>query len=301
MKITKIDQNIAKAFSATFMLKLMNGVNTDLFKDIYKSSKFYKDNDASTIKDILNNYYSFLLDHYRNEYVYKNLLISHIKKNQTGSIYSIVTEKNVGKNSRADLSIFSNTSIAYEIKTELDTYSRLDKQLIDYSNAFEYVNVLTTTKKIKTIEKKIDKSFGIKILNDSKEIETIREASSNLESLTHSGIYSLLRQKEVIQLLKRHYGFMPYDFSTVSSRKEIVNSFTKIEIETCHKHAVEILKYRMKYSKVMNLLEKIPHSLLSISLNNQIQNESKAFFKFLNLHFDELDHHIRMMQHRKLF
>lgn len=301
MNIISNELQIAKTFSASFLIKLMNGRNIDLFIDTYKNSYFYKKNHTPRIKDVLNSYYSFLLEYYKNEYVYKNLLISHIKKHEDNNLYSIITEKNVGKNSRADLSIFSNTSTAYEIKTDLDTLYRLDKQLVDYSTAFEHVYVLTTEKRLKAIENKIDNRFGIKVLNSSNKIETFRKSITNKEHLTHTGIYSLLKQNEILQLLRKHYGFVPYDFSTVTSRKEIINLFISIDIEKCHYYAVEILKYRMKYSKVMSILEKIPSSLISIGLNNQIQKESKTFLNFLDLHLEELNHHIRMMQHGKLF
>lgn len=45
--------------------------------------------------------------------------------------------------SRVDLCRVNGKSIAYEIKTELDTMNRLEKQVEDYSKIFEYVYIVT--------------------------------------------------------------------------------------------------------------------------------------------------------------
>jgi hypothetical protein len=51
-------------------------------------------------------------------------------------------ELNVGS-SRLDIGRINGKSIAYEIKTELDTLDKLEKQLNDYSKVFEYIYVIT--------------------------------------------------------------------------------------------------------------------------------------------------------------
>lgn len=45
-------------------------------------------------------------------------------------------------NSRLDLGTINGRSYAYEIKTELDTLAKLERQLIDYSAVFEFVTVV---------------------------------------------------------------------------------------------------------------------------------------------------------------
>ncbi|WP_313799062.1 sce7726 family protein [Cytobacillus sp.] len=50
-------------------------------------------------------------------------------------------ELNVGS-SRLDIGRINGKSIAYEIKTELDTLDKLEKQINDYSKVFEYIYII---------------------------------------------------------------------------------------------------------------------------------------------------------------
>lgn len=65
------------------------------------------------------------------------------------------------KSSRADLCKINNNSFVFEIKTDLDTLDRLDKQLFDYSSVFEYVYVVCSEKNLSKIVDSISENVGI--------------------------------------------------------------------------------------------------------------------------------------------
>ncbi len=93
-------------------------------------------NKELSVRESLN---EFLLQHYPNETSIKSTFINNflLKTNNHVSIF----ELNVGK-SRLDLCKINGNSIAYEIKTELDTPRRLLQQMEDYCQVFERVYLI---------------------------------------------------------------------------------------------------------------------------------------------------------------
>lgn len=288
----------AKVFSASYLIDLMNGRRLDHFKDIYQNANI--DNDNTSIKNILNSYYSALLESYRNEYVYKNKLLKNIKSNEQTNRFSLISEIDVGSESRVDMALFSSSSHAYEIKTEFDSLNRLDKQLQDYAKAFEYVWAVTSENKVETLARRLDCSIGIQYMNNANELMVFRNAESNIDKITHEGLFTLLRQREFIQLLKIHYGPIYYDGS-FESRKKLFQLFKDIQPQEAHTKAVGILKNRVQYNRLSSLLNTLPESLFTIGLNTTIQKETSRFLKFLDSRIEQLNHHIHMMHHGKLF
>ncbi|MCC4044733.1 sce7726 family protein [Enterococcus gallinarum] len=119
-----------------------------------------------TTHDILNKFpelspreiYNELVKFYPNENVIKaNFVNSNLlKSNSHVSIF----ELNVN-NSRADICKINGHSFAYEIKTDLDSTFRLEKQLQDYLNVFEYVFVICSNDKYDYFVKHISEPCGV--------------------------------------------------------------------------------------------------------------------------------------------
>ena len=63
--------------------------------------------------------------------------------------------------SRVDLCKINGTSIAYEIKTDLDNLKRLDKQVLDYQRVFEQVYVICSLRRVSEVESVLPDNCGI--------------------------------------------------------------------------------------------------------------------------------------------
>lgn len=109
----------------------------------------------STIRESLN---TFLLRHYPNETSIKSTFINNIllKTKNHVSIF----ELNVGK-SRLDLCKINGTSVAYEIKTDLDTPKRLTQQMNDYFQVFDEVYLICSMKNLKNMLPYLQEECGI--------------------------------------------------------------------------------------------------------------------------------------------
>jgi hypothetical protein len=121
---------------------------------------------------------TLLINNYPNETVIKSSFINDVilKSNNHVTIF----ELNVGS-SRADLCKINGSSIAYEIKTDLDNIQRLDKQLNDYLKVFEKIYVICSENKFEQINKNVMPECGI---------YTYRK--------TRTGIYRFKKVKEAL-------------------------------------------------------------------------------------------------------
>lgn len=112
--------------------------------------------DYRSSRQLLND---FVLRYYPNETVIKANFVNNVLLKQ-GHSNITVFEFPVG-NSRVDLCKINGCSSAFEIKTDLDTFSRLEGQLIDYADVFERVYVITSDKRWKALPDYVSKEFGI--------------------------------------------------------------------------------------------------------------------------------------------
>jgi len=77
---------------------------------------------------------------------------------------------------RADMLIVSNEFHALEIKGDLDNLSKLPDQLHDYSNTFDKISMVITTKHLKNIRQLLPRYTGI-ILFEKNSLRIIRKAT----------------------------------------------------------------------------------------------------------------------------
>lgn len=100
-----------------------------------------------------------LMHCYPNESAIKASFVDNVILKQTTRAVSIF-ELPVG-DSRADFCKVNGHSAAYEIKTDLDTFYRLEKQLSDYYDVFDYVYVITSDSRWRSLPDYVPEDCGI--------------------------------------------------------------------------------------------------------------------------------------------
>lgn len=104
----------------------------------------------TVVNDLIFNYYFC-------ERVIKYHFIRHLKlKND----HIVAFEMSIG-DSRIDICRINGSSYAYEIKTEYDTFDRLESQMRDYLKTFEKVYVIVPNTRISEVKSFIPASCGI--------------------------------------------------------------------------------------------------------------------------------------------
>jgi len=204
------------------------------------------------VRDFINN---LTVNYYANESVIKNSFIKNcISKHKS---HTLLYEFNV-KNSRVDLCKINGKSIAYEIKTDFDSFNRLDTQLPDYATVFEKVYLIISKHKYDSSRKDLDmilpKNVGIYSYKNVKGIikfNCIRKALLNktdpLQQLIHLSTYEL-----------KYYFNIPNSYSKDDLITSTLSKYSVKFINTVFKKAIKY-RYSSNTDCLYSQIESVNH------------------------------------------
>lgn len=142
-------------------------------------------------------YNKIILNYYPNEICIKSSFIKQVL--MTGKRHVTIFELPVGS-SRADLCKINGESIAYEIKTDLDNFTRLQKQINDYYKIFEKVFIICSETNVENILKLIPESCGVYSYKQNRQknykFTLVKEASSE-NQISPLAQLKLIRKNEL--------------------------------------------------------------------------------------------------------
>lgn len=266
-------QAISKIFSRNVVLEIAKKNRLELFRSILMENYPSYNSKGKSISKIYDEMYTLLKKKYRNEYVYKNEIAKNIiRKSHKFCNVSYVNEFKVN-GCIADVAIFNDTSTAYEIKTELDSFERLDEQLSVYKDVFEFVYMVVPEKKKAQALRVAHDNTGIITLNEKNVLNYERMAISNIKSLSKEKIFNCLRPSEYASLYEEIVG------TKASGRAADIkdmcrNVFVELDIENAHKEMLKKLTARglERFEKDHFLF--LPQSLLATLLNLRLNRKS---------------------------
>ena len=233
----------ANMFSTTKFDKLVESgdfsyMNSKVSKYGINSSKPIR-----TIRDYLMYAYNSLLNNYRNEYVYKNLIINKILLGKHSlNTTTILNEFKIGK-SIADLVLLNGTSKVFEIKTELDSSFRCHSQISDYRKVFENIYLVTHITLVEKYITELEPYIGIIALTENKTLRIIRESTRHTENLDSETMIKCLRKGEYSNIIKRYFGELPKT-TAVNFFSACKDLFAQIPVEALHDMMLVELKKR---------------------------------------------------------
>jgi hypothetical protein len=214
---------------------------------------------ARSIADAFDIAYAALLRNYRNEYVFKNAIVSKIVYGRhKPSTASAILELSLGK-SVADVAVFNGTSTVYEIKTDLDSFARLGSQLQDYRTRVEMVYVVVSERRAVSAQRHIPDGVGLIAFRRNGALGVIRPALSNLDQMRADHIFTTLRQGEVADVLRRH-GLQATAQDPGVRWHQLRAMFSELDVTTAHTGAVDAFRARGQLA-----YEIATHSSLPIS------------------------------------
>ncbi len=233
-------------------------VNSNLMQNMDLSQTFY---------DFLESVYAFLFVNYRNEYLYKNEIANTLFYEKHSPYEAcMLNEFRVGQ-CRADVVILNGTSTVYEIKSQFDSFARLDTQINAYRDIFDYIYVVTSENQANNLLKKLPEMVGIMSISDDKSINTLRESSSNKKNIRPNVLFDSLRKNEYLEIINNLYGYVPSVPNTqiFQACKEL---FCKQDVDIIHNQTIEILKKRNERIDINSFLNSAPKSLYAYIINN---------------------------------
>ena len=210
--------------------------------------------------------YMILFRSYRNEYIYKNAIANKILLGRHSLNTShMLTEFRVG-NCKADVVVVNGTSAVYEIKSELDSFARLENQVKNYLKIFDYINVITSASQVNKLKSILPDKAGILLLTNRNTISTIRESKSNRKNTNQSILFDSLRKNEYVKTIKEYFGIVP-DVPNTQIYKECKKLFSKIPAELAHDLTINILRRRRNTRVLKEFIEKAPASLSAYAMS----------------------------------
>lgn len=240
-----------------------------------------EDKDNGTL---ISEIYRFMSKEYRNEYFYQNTLLNTLllgihSINTTTALTQIPVSK-----SKADFILINGKAVVYEIKTELDTFDRLDTQLRDYFKAFNHVCVVTSESQYeRAVSLLADTPVGIYVLTRKNTISSKlkKEPMEDNSSLDYTTIFKVLHKREYEDILLEYYGELPVA-SQAFYYGECLKRFSQIPILDVYNMALKQLKKRNRI--LISEFEKVPYELKSLFY---FSKPSKSDWKALNSFLSE--------------
>ena len=202
----------------------------------------------------------------RDEYIYKAALTRKILLG-THSLRSasMLTEFRVGR-CKADLVILNGTATVYEVKSERDSLSRLEQQIIAYSKVFAQIYVVAGENHIDEVMRSVPKDVGVMRLNSRFQISRVRKAAGSPELTSPAAIFDSIRTVETRMILESCGVLVPAVPNTELSRV-LRSLFVKLSPRSAHEGMVRVLKTTRNLLPLSDLVSKLPHSLRTAALS----------------------------------
>lgn len=279
------NRSLSKIFSNPVFREIAQSGSCDYFLD--KLKKYDKQLSVDTgmkVKDIIETAYGYLIKNYRNEYIYKNTLVNNILFGRHSLNTATMLNEFKIANSIADTVIINGTSTVYEIKTELDSPDKLQKQIEDYKKAFVKIYLVThhslTSRYISFIK---NSNIGLLSLSGRFNLTEVKGAEADYTCLNNDVMMKCLRKDEYSFIIKNYFGALP-NVSNIKFFIECLKLARQIERETFYGLMISQLKKRTPSERNALQSELLPKELKHICFCiNPTKTEFNNLFHFLNL------------------
>ncbi len=275
-----------RLFTRNLFLELIKNKNNKIYESIVNT--FVPDSSSKENRVLLGELYKMMSKHYRNEYIYQNILLNKLLLGRHSiNTTTALTQISIGR-SKADFLLINGKAVVYEIKTELDSFERLNNQILDYYKSFDHVCVVTCEDNYEKIkELLIDSPVGIYILSDKNKINFRKEPVENRKNLDATTIFKMLRKKEFENILVTYYGYLPKT-SQVFYYDECLELFKDIPLVDSYKMVLVELKKRNKRiaAEFSDEFRNVPTELKSlIYFSKYTKSNYEELFDFLQKKF----------------
>lgn len=121
---------------------------------------------------------------------YNSIIATEVPINQTQNIVDV-------------LQISTTVSSAFEIKSDRDNFSRLDKQIQSYSSVFNYVSVVISENNYKAVLPLIPKKIGIMLIKESDII--VKRKPSEIKKLSKDALAKIIWKNNLLKIMSSKF------------------------------------------------------------------------------------------------
>jgi hypothetical protein len=259
---------ISRLFSpAVFREMAAKGKSSLLIRLLKESCLLDTDPHLARVSDVFEAAFALLRSgECRDEYIYMAAL-THKVLLGTHSLQtaSMLHEFRVGQ-CKADLVILNGTATVYEIKSERDSLSRLEKQIETYKKVFASVYVIAGQNHVDAVVASMSKDVGVMCLSKRHQITTVREATNKPGRISPETIFEAVRTTEAKQILTYLGVSIPNVPNTVL-HSELRKRFVRLRPQDVHAAMVQTLKCTRNLKPLSELIDNLPPSLQPAALS----------------------------------
>ena len=209
----------------------------------------------------------------RDEYIYRAALAQRLFLGKHSlRTACMLTEFRAG-DSKADVVILNGTSSVYEIKSERDSLSRLDRQIENYKSVFASVFVIAGENHVAAVVKATSTDVGVLALSRRYQITTVREALDLPSRVSPSMVFQSIRTSEASEVLE-YLGQKVSAGPNTTRREELRKRFEALSPESAHKGLLHVLKRSRNMMPLRDLVLRLPHSLHAAALSVPVRKGS---------------------------
>ena len=259
---------VSRLFSSGLIREMARKGKSPLFARLANQSGLRSSVRAGEhVRDLFDTAFSFLKrEGFRHEYIYKAALTHNILLGRHSlRTASMLNEFRVGE-CKADLAILNGTAKVYEVKSERDSLSRLERQVAAYAKVFAQVYVIAAEAHMDPVIASVPRDVGILLLNGRHQIQTVREATDRPERTSPAAIFDSIRTDEARRILLSQGVSIPLVPNTELNRV-LRQLFIKLDPSTAHEGMVRVLKKTRNLLPLSDLVAQLPHSLQSAALS----------------------------------
>lgn len=274
-----IDPGFNYALSQVFGASLLKRLNDQGYeiklRELLQRCGLHSAQQEWNLAASLDKVYDHLKVNYRCEYVYKNeiarqlLLKKHPDKSAT-LLREVTSDKAI-----ADIVIINGNTVAYEIKTELDNFDRLNNQLESYSKLYDQVFVVTHQGAIQAMKERLLPFVGIMVLDEYTQLREERSAESIAHLFDASRAVLTLRQSELVAAWEEKCGALP-PMGTASIFGFCREWYEQLDYEEARLVFYKALKYRYpaqhQHELLLDSIESIKMLILGRDLPKRLCN-----------------------------
>lgn len=228
------------------------------------------------VGDVFEAAFSILKDRdARHEYVYKAAIINKILLGKHSLRTASVLNEFRVEHCKADLAILNGTAAVYEIKSERDSLSRLERQIAAYQKVFAKVNVIAGSNHIENVLGMVPNEVGVFELSDRFQIRTVRDGADLPSRTVPSAMLGSITMDEAKAILKA-LGISIPDVPNTRLRGELEGLFFHLDPVDTHQAMVSTLKRTRSQSSLISLVDNLPSSLHAAVLSTRMRKQDHA-------------------------
>jgi len=277
---------LARFFSSGVLRELAKTGHSQIARNLVQNYNVLDEFDKNlTVAEFYDAIFNRLVQEYRHEYIYKNAIAEKILLGKHSLNTAMMLTEFRADNCKADAVVLNGTSHVYEIKSEMDSFERIDRQIAAYKKIFDYITVITTEKLYETICNRVSPEIGVMVLAENdyrfRVSNCRREAKSNRKNVDPSVIFKSLHRKEYTKIIKEVLGVSFDGIPNTKIHSVAMDYFVEIKPEVAHQKMVDVLQHRKQAKHISDFICDVPRSLKAASISMRLTKDQRS--RFVNI------------------